>query len=359
MGFTLLAFLISTIAVVIGIKKFPHHITWQEGIAVVTVSCLLVCTVYFVDNWSKGADKMILNGQVTSKEKNRVSCSHSYPCRCRTVSSGKTSTVHCDTCYEHLFDYDWDVHSTVGGVTINRIDRQGVNEPPRWTAVIIGEPFSVESSYYNFVKAAPLSIFNRKSIESTVPVPGYIGVYDYYKIDRVIKFGVTEFDTKALNDSLNNALRVLGPSKKANIVVIFHNKDSKFTEIVKAKSLGGKINDITVLIGLNKDNTFKDVNVYSWSKNDMVNVVMRDMLLDVGKYDALAISNAITTPIKSYYVHRSIKEFEYLKEEVQVSDTVMIVLLILCFFVPCVGLYAAYRIDSGDEWRLRRHFGRY
>lgn len=359
MGFTVLAFLISTIAVIIGIKKFPHHITWQEGLAVVTLSCCLVATVYFVDNWSKGADKMILNGQVTSKEKNRVSCSHSYSCNCRTVTSGKTTSVHCDTCYEHLFDYDWDVHSTVGGVTIDRVDRQGVKEPKRWTEVKIGEAFSIESTYYNFVKAAPLSIFNREAIESTVAVPGYIAVRDYYRINRIIKFGVPEFNTAELNNKLNDELRVLGPAKKANIVVIFHNKDSKFAEIVKAKSLGGKINDITVLIGLNKDYTFKDVNVYSWSKNDMVNVVMRDLLLDVGKYDALAISNAISKPIKSYYVHRSIKEFEYLEEEVQVSSTVMVVLLMLCFFVPCAGLYAAYRIDSGDEWRLRRHFGRY
>lgn len=356
MGYTLLALIISTIAVVIGIKKFPHHITWQEGLIVVLLSCSLVATVYLVDNWKKGADTLILNGAVTAKEKNRVSCSHSYPCNCRSVSNGKGTTVVCDTCYEHLFDYDWDVHSTVGSVTINRVDRQGVDEPPRWTAVQIGEPFSAETSYYNFIKAAPLSVFNREAIESPVLVPGYIGVVDYYKIDRIIKFGGLVFDTSLLNNELNKALRTLGPSKKANIVVIFHNKDNTFAEIVKAKTLGGKINDITVMIGLNKDYSFNSVNVYSWSKNDMVNVVMRDKLLDIGKYDALAISEAITKPVQAYYVHRSIKEFKYLEEEVEVSTTVMVVLLLLCFLFPLAGLYVAYKVDSGDEW-MRRYRG--
>lgn len=359
MGYTLLAFILSTIAVIIGMKKFPHHITWQEGLTVVLLSCSLVATVYFVDNWQKGADKMILNGQVTGKEKNRVHCSHSYPCNCRTVSNGKTTSVHCDTCYEHLFDYDWDVYSTVGGVTIDRVDRQGLDEPPRWTVVKIGEPFSAESSYYNFVKAAPLSIFNREAIESTVAVPGYLGVHDYYRIDRVIKFGVASFDTTGLNTALNEALRILGPAKKVNVVIVFHNKDSKFAEIVKAKALGGKINDVSVLIGLNKDFTFKSVDVYSWSKNDMVNVVMRDKLLDVGKYDAAAIASAITIPIQSYYVHRSIKEFEYLEEEVEVSPAVMVALLAISFLFPLFGLYLAYRVDSGDEWRRRPYRSRY
>lgn len=358
MGFTILALVIATIAVIIGIKMFPHHITLQEGVVVVVITCGLVAGVYFADNWAKGADTMILNGQVTGKERNRVSCSHSYPCRCRPSCSGAGTTrscyTKCDTCYEHLFDYDWDVYSSIGNVTINRVDRQGTIEPPRWTAVKIGEPFSKESSYYNFVKAASFSIFNRTQIESAEVVPAYIGVVDYYKIDRIVKFGIPNFDTSKLNDGLNNALRSLDPQKKANIVVVFHNKDSKWTEIVKAKSLGGKINDITIMIGLNKDNTFKNVNVYSWSKNDMVNVVLRDTILAIGKYEPDMLTSVISSSIQKYYVHRSIKEFEYLKEEIQVSENVLIALLILSFLVPLIGLFAAYKIDSGDEWR-RRH----
>lgn len=357
MGFTVLALILATIAVVIGIKKFPHHISVTEGIVVVAVSCILVCSVYFIDNYSKGADRMILNGQVVSKERNRVSCSHSYPCNCRTVRSGKTSSTVCSTCYHHPYDYDWDVHASVGSVTIARVDSQGVKEPKRWTDVVVGEPFSLESSYYNFIKAAPFSIFNKTAIESVEPIPNYIGVHDYYRINRVVNFGAPAVDTRSLNNLLNHSLRSLGPAKKANIVVVLHNKDAKWAEVMKAKTLGGKINDITVLIGLNSDLTFKNVAVYSWSKNDMVNVVIRDKLLDVGKYDAAGISTAITEPIRKYYVHRSIKEFEYLKEEVQVTGTMLVVLLLLCFFTPIVGCFIAYRVDSGDErWnRFRRN----
>lgn len=350
MGYTVLAILISTIAVIIGIKRFPHHISVAEGATVVALTATLVCATYYIDNWSKGSDNMILNGQVTSKEKNRVFCSHSYPCRCRTVRSGKTSYVHCDTCYEHLFDYDWDVHSTIGSVTINRIDRQGTQEPPRWTAVKIGEPFSKEDSYFNFIKAAPFSIFNRDAIESTEVIPPYIGVHDYYRINRVVKHGVANFNTDVLNSRLNDALRSLGPQKKANIVVVFHSRDSKYAEIVKAKSLGGKINDITVLIGLNKDNTFKSVDVWSWSKSDMANVVIRDSLLSVAKVDQEAIAKAIVDGVSKYYVHRSIEEFQYLEEEVSPSEGAIFFILFLCFVFPFIGCWVAYKIDTGDEW---------
>lgn len=354
MGFTILALIVSTVAVLIGMHKFPHHISKVEGVVIVILTCSLVAGVYLIDNWAAGSDKMILNGQVTAKEKSRVSCRHSYTCNCRTISSGKTSTMVCSTCYEHLFDYDWDVHSSIGSVTIATIDRQGLKEPPRWTAVKVGEPFSKEANYYNFVKAAPFSIFNRSQVESVEAVPGYIGVVDYYKIDRVIKFGIPNFDTSTLNDGLNNSLRSLGPQKKANIVVVFHNKEDKWAEIVKAKSLGGKINDITILIGLNKDYTFKNVAVYSWSKNDMVNVVLRDSILDIGKYEPDMLTTSISSAVQKYYVHRSIKEFQYLEEEVEVSEGALPFLLILCFIFPIVCCFIAYKVDTGDESYNRR-----
>src|ERR1035437_10316243 len=92
-------------------------------IAVITLS---------VGMFSETADTEVWNGKVTSKEKEQVSCSHSYSCNCRSVQScsgsGKdrscTSSTQCDTCYEHNHDFDWVVHTTIGGKEIDRIDRQ-------------------------------------------------------------------------------------------------------------------------------------------------------------------------------------------------------------------------------------------
>src|SRR5690349_13112667 len=54
---------------------------------------------------SNTSDVEVINGFVTSKQQQRVSCSHSYSCRCHRVCSGsgknRTCRQKCDTCYEH------------------------------------------------------------------------------------------------------------------------------------------------------------------------------------------------------------------------------------------------------------------
>lgn len=159
---------------------------WKLVGAAVGVGLVLTFAAFYGGKATKTHDTEILNGQVTHKEKNRVSCSHSYSCHCRTDSKGNTS---CDTCYEHSHDYNWDVYSTVGELTIDRIDRQGAHEPPRWTVVMPGQPVAMDHGYTNYVKAVPESVFRVDTIYSkeklkNIPVPGYpLNVYDYHYVD--------------------------------------------------------------------------------------------------------------------------------------------------------------------------------
>lgn len=337
--------------------KWPHKVSPQEAMIGSAMYLMIMGAVYFTGTYTEGRDTAILNGQVTAKERETVSCSHSYRCRCYTTCSGgkhRSCSTHCSTCYEHSHDYDWVVKSTVGSVDIDRVDRQGVEEPKRWTDAVVGEPFAKETSYYNYIKAAPFSIFNRTQLESKVPVPGYISVYDYYRINRVIDFGAGVGNTSVLNARLNDYLRSLGPAKKANVVVIFHNKGPNFAETAKAKMLGGKFNDLTVLIETDKSGTIKGVNVFSWSKSDMVNISTRDQILDIGKVDQVKIADAIAYNIGKYFTYRSAKEFEYLDDETYISDTLFTLLVVLGILLPLVGVVVAYKVDSGTEqhnWR--------
>lgn len=343
------AFMIfSAIAFLIGRFMFPHTITWKELAAGAVIQLAGVCLIYYGSIYSKGHDTQILNGSVVSKQQERVSCEHSYSCNCRTTCSrsGKSTSCSrtCDTCYEHNFDFDWVVDSDVGHATIDRVDRQGTQTPPRWSAVKIGEPFAKEDSYFNYIKASPLTIFDKTQLNAATPVPGYIGVHDYYRVNRVINFGSRySGDFSELNTLLNESLKKLGPKKKVNVLVIFHGKGDNFAEVVKAKHLGGKINDVYVLIDAAADGTIEHASAFSWSKSDLVNIKIRDEILDLGKVDMKGVANVVDRNIDTLYNHRSIEEFEYLENNIVLSDWALYLIIFFGIGFPLIWCYVAHK----------------
>ncbi len=329
------------------IRMYPHTITLREGLIMLGVQSLVLALIIFGSMYGQGRDTQILNGQVTGKTREVVSCEHSYQCNCVTSCSGsgssRTCSTICQTCYEHSYDIDWDVQSSVGGTTIDRVDRQGTSQPQRWANVKIGEPFARESSYYNYIKASPFSIFNKSQLDEKVVVPEYLSVYDYYRINRVISFGATHKDAQQLNTLLNETLKTVGPSKKVNVVVILHNKGSLFSESLRAKQLGGKINDVYIVIDLSQEGVFNSVAVFSWSKTDMVNVFLRDELLDIGKFDAVAMNNVVKEGLTEHYKHRSIEEFKYLDDEVEIPTWAIWFAMIFGVLFPFGAAYIAHK----------------
>lgn len=346
----LIGFLVfAAVAYVIALRIFPHTVTWKEVLIGIAVQSAVIGTVFYTGVYSKGHDVQILNGYVTEKFKDRVSCEHSYSCNCRNVCSGTGSSRSCrqtcDTCYEHTHDYDWVVRSTVGSLLIPRVDRQGVKEPPRFSKVEVGEFFAKESSYFNYIKASPLTIFDKNLIENQIQTPSYISVYDHYRINRVINFG-SEYrgDFKELNNHLNESLKTLGNQKKVNIVILFHKGTNAFVETVRAKMYGGKINDVVVAIKADKAGTVDTVDVFSWSKNDLSNIKIRDGILDLKVLgDMKELSNAITSTIQKEYTPRSIEEFQYLKANIEPSEGIVWFLWIFGLAFPFIWGYIAHK----------------
>lgn len=342
-GFAFLLLIVWLIAM----KMFPHHVTWKEGLIMLAVQSLVIAVIIFGSIYSQGRDVQILNGEVTSKSKDRVHCRHSYQCNCYSICSGSGSsrscTRVCQTCYEHGFDIDWNVHSNVGSTGIETIDRQGLKEPPRWSVIDIGEPFSVESGYYNYIKASPWSIFNKKALEQQVGVPPYLSVYDYYRINRVQVIDSKYQPDDRLNTLLNQTLAKLGPIKKVNVVVVVHSNGNLYSEALKVKMLGGKINDIYIVFDVDKEGVFNNVAVFSWSKSDLVNVKLRDSLLDIGKWNSTRINQAVKENILKYYESRSIEEFKYLKDEVEIPTWAIWFVMVFGILFPFGAGYIAYK----------------
>lgn len=337
----------------------PQSITWGEAAMNAGVAVLIITAGYAISVHSQTTDTEVLNGMVTSKEKNKVSCSHSYECNCyntcSTDSKGQEScTRHCSTCYEHPYDIDWDVITTVGDISIDRVDRQGLDEPPRWDAVLIGEPASLPHSYTNYLKAAPNSLFDMKIAKTEAAtyagrIPQYHQVYDYYRFEHALDINSKISNLREWNDALAGVLRDLGPAKQVNINVAFVTGTGRqFKSVLERAWIGGKKNDVTIVVGVT--GTHIDwVDSFTFgesSGNARLNVQLRDDLQQVGDTTKVAEAAAvIKTDVGTWFSRREMANYNYLKNEIRPSARGMMWILILQFLALAGFTFAANKYD--------------
>ncbi len=294
--------------------------------------------------WSNTDDTEIHNGRVASKTRDKVSCSHSYKCFCHDVcsGSGKDRSCHevCQTCYHHSYDIDWNVRTTNGEhFEIARVDWQGLDEPPRWTSTVIGEPTAVQHSFTNYIKASPDTLFRHQGLAEKYKgqLPTYpLGVYDYWKLDRLVQVGTSLQDAPQWNKTLSEINADLGRGKQVNtIVVVTRDKPREYFHALEQEWIGGKKNDTVLVISISSD-TIQWADVMAWTDKTLFKVKLRDAVLDVGTLDREKILGALRQNIHQYYVRKHMSDFEYLKSSIQPTTTQWVVSLIIGFLV-CLG----------------------
>lgn len=323
-----------------------QDVTLKEIGIIGGINLLLITIVFGLSLGVKSYDIEIHNGKVTSKSKDKVSCSHSYQCFCRTVSCGKdcTTTV-CQTCYEHKNDWDYNVQTTLGNIRIKRVDRQGKNTPPRFDEVIIGEPVSLERRFLNYIKMAEKTLFkDDMHHSSSLEVSPYPNVYDYYRINRVINTSSTSINTTLINDRLNSVLRELGPKQKMNIVVYFWNhEDDNYDRVVQSKWLGGKKNDLVIMIKV-QDNTINRVHSFGFSSDSSVYYRTNRLVQEVIEVNEELITEAILEGSKNF-IKESMEEYAYLQDEIQPSIWLIVFSSLISLGVSSFLSYKAIRED--------------
>lgn len=316
----------------IGKAIWPGKFTLKEMLVACIAPVLVVSIIYIGGSYSEMADTLLINGQVTDKKREEVHCRHSYDCNCyystRTwhdkTGTHTSRTKHCSTCYYHLYDVDWNVYSNISDTTsIDKLDRQGLQEPPRWTQVIIGEPYSKTESYQNYVKGSKASLFNlekyTKAEYAAIPDEP-IGIHDYYRSTHAVDMGTGVKNLSQLDAAMADVSAKLGPTKQVNVVMAFTPKSMDYAYAIRNKWLGGKKNDVLIIIGTKTWPTVDWVQVFSWSKNEMVNIKIRDDIMGVGTLaDANVIGQIVATDVSANFVRREMKEFEYLKNEIEPS----------------------------------------
>lgn len=362
---TMLWFLLAIPPIVALVYKFIKRDTPWGMVAIAGLAPLvLVVGLWFAGNASKTADTEIWNGEVTGKARVRVSCEHSYPCNCRTVCSGSgnnqsCSTV-CDTCYQHTHDFDWRVRTNIGDFNISRINPQGTREPPRWSAVAVGQPVAREHTYTNYVQAVPESLFHQRSLNTPhLPaVPAYPRVYDYHYANRVLGVGTTLPDVQAWNRDLALLLKQLGPQKQANVIIVVVNtNDSSYRHKLEAAWLGGKKNDVVVILGTTDGQTLAWVDVMTWALNkgnELFHVRLRDDLKSIGTLDRDRILAAIGNKVMAHYDRPQMADFAYLRNAIQPPVWLQVLLFVLAVGVPVGVLFFMRRSQRYTYGGYRR-----
>lgn len=315
------------------------------------ITALVLVIGYFIAVSGRTSDTQILSGKVTGKSREEVHCRHSYSCNCREECSGSGSSrscsTHCDTCYFHNYDVDWNVQSTIGTFTINTIDWQGLRQPPRWTEVRNNDPVSRLGTYQNYIKGVPGSLYRRINDPKYKPVPYPDGIYDYYKIDRVVNVDavVPENDLAVIDQEISNQLRDLAALKQVNLILVLtKNTNKMFSQELKTQWLGGKKNDLVIVISTTNYPAVNWVEVFSWSKFDLVNTTVRDAIRDYGRIDPYIITIA-TGAINKYWQRNSMKNFAYLKNEIEPSLTAYLVVFLVSLVISGIVAVVFIRND--------------
>jgi hypothetical protein len=312
-----------------------RSLNWQEMAINVAVAVALAGGTYWAGLAYQTMDREVWNGEVVSKTREEVSCSHSYSCNCKQVCSGsgkdRSCSTSCDTCYEHINDYDWVLKTNVKeDIDIDRVDRQGVHMPPRFAAAKAGDPVAVTKMFTNYVKAVPESLFNvDKGMQHEASFAGMLpeyplSVYDYHYLNRAISVGVPVPDIQQWNIDIANTLKKLGPSKQANLIVLFvKSSDPNYVYALQKHWLGGKKNDVVVMLGSTEYPKLDWVRVMSWTDEEIFKVTLRDSLQDLEFINRERMIPIISDTTVKLFKRKHMRDFEYLKTEIEPPTWVM------------------------------------
>ncbi len=252
-----------------------------------------------------------------------------------------------DTCYEHPWDKDWVVRTNLLDTYVfSRVDRRGLEEPPKWTAVKVGDPASKTQSFQNLVLAASNSLYNTTEFAKYLEtykgaLPEYnSNIHSYYKHNKLTAVGVkmSREDIDNWNYQLGKAAAKIGPIYHANpLVVLVGKHGAEYANALQAKWLGGKLNDVVLVIGTDDGKQIKWARGFSWSEKSMVDIALRDRVLELPQLSAEAVSTAFVEVVPKTFSKRSKKSFDYLKDEIKPSTTALAWTFVLCLLVN-VGL---------------------
>jgi hypothetical protein len=341
-----------------------------SGIGLV-VGLLVVGVVFGVSYGAAVQDVEIWSGKVISKERKHGEYEESYKCNCRSVTKTRSngssySEEECDTCYRTHYTVHWNCHTTIGSYTIDSLDRlsrsvYNAPNPHRWLIIKPNDPVSGRKFYTNYVQAVSNSLFaaadeNLMNGFGPLLVEYPDKVYDFYHVDRFVSPGFSFTDAKAWNDDISKMLIDLGPAKQVNVVIaVAKTGDRAYTSALRTKWEGANKNDVVLVIGSLDGQKMEFVDVITWSKNEIFKVQLIDRIQSIGIISRPQIIEVLQSQIAKNFERRRMREFEYLKGEIDPSSTTIAVTIAILVIGYGAGIMLVTgKLDALINRRLAR-----
>ncbi len=324
------------------------------------IGAVITAGAFYLSFSAQTKDVEIWNGQVTGKEREHGHYLRPYQCNCRQTCSGSgnnsSCTTTCDTCYEDRYTVTWNCYTNIGTYTIQHYDRgsrlvYSEPDPVRWQVINRGDPVSDAREYTNYIQAVPQTLFKpaaselKKKFAPLIP-PYPDKVYNFYYVDRFISPGIKVDTANQWNAGIQELLKTLGPQKQVNLVVVAaKTADPNYEFALRDAWQNGNKNDVILVLGTPNWPKIEWVRVITWSKSEIFKVELRDRVFELGEADVQRVLSATADQISKNFERRRMREFEYLKGEIDPPMWVIILLVILQ--VSAAG---------GVQYYIHKHF---
>jgi len=351
------AFLIPILTLLTTLAFFGRRINWWEPLALGAISFAVSTIGAFTSESNQTRATEFYGGWVTSAEhiepwNEWVSKTCSYE-TCSGTGNNRSCTTHhydCSYCDEHGDSYDYE--TTVGSGFFNteevwnnasvsfgkrfvNLNRHSTCSNPRngnkWVSNWNGDsakmiPFFAKHSYENRVQAAP-TLFSFENID-----PVKTKVFEYPKeegLDNISILTETQLPNQSKgNDLLNYYNGKYGAMKQCHAyLIVFKNRGPDAGRNQESYWKGGGKNELVTTVGIDNSGKILWAYVFSWSKDKMANIVIRDSLMRMPTFDAAQVVQLIGQEGVKKFKRREFKDFDYIS--VQPSNTAIVIVYIL------------------------------
>ena len=208
------------------------------------------------------------------------------------------------------------------------------------------ETITRKHSYENRILGSK-SVFNYQEID-TSDIRRY-GLYDYPKIINYKQDNILGNDDKSAEVKLDHLNAKLGKKKQVTVFVLIYDADKySQTSIDKQEALwkGGNKNEFIVCIGLSGDSV-KWSRVISWNENIILNIEVRDFILDKEVLDLNSLIDYMYIKIDSEFKRKSFSDFDYIK--VELSDKQLIILGVIVLILTIISFVVSIKNELKEN----------
>jgi len=369
--------------------KNHDSFTLKEYILMIGLNLFLITMCYFIDKYDNVQDKLY-QSEIITRARYYESWETWVKKRCSyTTCTGSGKNRHCTTHYYDCSycDYNHEYYTAVTvsgreyGITREKYyelmhrwkSKQQFNELDRninyhgscgkdgdmyevvWNNdIYTSETATIEKSYENKTQVA-LSAFNYKKI--TPDEAFKLKLYEYpeitnvYNQEFILGLNTLSYTTQQL-DSIQKLYSFLngyyGKNNKVHVFILLWNGfDQSIALKQEAYWARGNENEIIINIGVSPGKKLDWVYAFSWCKNKMIEVDLREDIMELKKLNFQKMYPIITREITQHYKYRNLKEdFAYLDIELTTKQLVIAFILSIILTIILIVQFLKHEIFS-------------